>query len=1424
MATGFKIADAYVDVEVDEDALDAGIADVEAKLAAIPDKIIKAGLDAGTIPAQVAEIMAELKGLAADIPANLNEGVIDAQIASLKAKFDALAFDIPAGIDEGALDVELADILAKITALRELFVDIPVNLDLDGLTLSAAKAVALLRGLPNNVEVTFETDDAPLVVGIAKAKALLSAMPGTQEVVIRVDDGALIIAGAEMAAFVAEVETLNAALDATLSREKGPIASAIAGWTLFGQSGLTALHWIVAGTAELLAVLAPAVVAMGAWFAVWLQGAVNVYEHMQAVYGATEATANIFGVTAGQAVGLGHALQTAQNAANPDVYQALGAAVDIVREHFSDLAQVGLEVGRIFDTYMAKLVYDFSAAGGAGTLLNNLLSRMIPDLVELGQVFGGLGHEILLLAGQMPGLAEALLYLLSMFVRGVVDITEFLSKIQLFGVSIVTAAIGLEEFMRWGGLLVGMLGAMGSGFDGFTTKFLTFTRLQEVFMGLFTALPGLIAGAAQALGDFAGRFALLGGEEGPIATALGAFSTKLDSMIGEISFGQAVVVTFAAIAMGILIDKLVTAQSAAQQFVSSLQDMIEKASNLGALQAITQGIGELQGKIAQATQELKMNTDASINNMIAQQGTGRSLGGVQAAIDATKDSIGTYTAAEKAMGDEAQNVIQGAQLLANTYHISLTAAMALATAANVNLAAGITGTGEAADVARIKIMDLVQGYQSMGAPIGAVGNDILALGIQSGLAGTKVEQLEQAWQQFMTNLTGGTTGLADFEQGLKGIQTAVASVSDNLSSGVGLSASVSQVAHLLSDDMAPGTTKATTAWQNFNQVVGSTAPQMINWFQTAGAEGAISGKQFTEAVATMISQLLPFAADSNTATAELSGLAQMMGGPATDNFQTLKGWVDSNRVSTAQYNDIVDKTTIAMSNMSQIAQNLGTVLQSEITNMMDTAKLATSGADGAINTYTKDLENNTQNTDAGKAARAQLIADLEKAGLSSVTAEADVKALTQSVVNNTDSTSAGHAARNEFIGDLGLSGTKATDAKNDIDAYTTKILSNSTTTAQGRQDRLNLIADLEKLGINAKTATTDVDKYTSALKGIPKGEETTLELTGHGNWTVSQLGWALTHPVGSTGTGPPGFASGWKVPGYGGGDIFPALLEPGEAVVSKEHTKRLAGIFKAIGVPGFASGGATDVAGLVPAGMAAEGAVGQTVAGEVAKDIWGELSKIASTAAHDATPGLITVAKYAMGQGATRAAAAGIGGTVAGESGGNPEAVQAGGGGGEGIIQWTPGSSAGPIQPIITGNAERDMGVQLVDMMHYIAGRGGLASINAAGESGGPLGAAYRFSAMLAPLVPGSDVRPSVVQSLYAAGYANGGVIPEPVVGMGLHSGTPYTFAENGPETVVPGARQQGGPIINFYGTQYPTTEQIVALKRQMALSAGVGP
>jgi phage-related protein len=89
-------------------------------------------------------------------------------------------------------------------------------------------------------------------------------------------------------------------------------------------------------------------------------------------------------------------------------------------------------------------------------------------------------------------------------------------------------------------------------------------------------------------------------------------------------------------------------------------------------------------------------------------------------------------------------------------------------------------------------------------------------------------------------------------------------------------------------------------------------------------------------------------------------------------------------------------------------------------------------------------------------------------------------------------------------------------------------------------------------------------------------------------------------------------ASGGKIPGYGGGDTVPALLEPGEAVIDKHKTAKWGWLFKAMGVPGFAAGG------IIPdIGGAISGAWDSAVSG------LGKLKGDLGTGVRDLTNGLL---------------------------------------------------------------------------------------------------------------------------------------------------------------------------------------------------------
>ena len=166
-------------------------------------------------------------------------------------------------------------------------------------------------------------------------------------------------------------------------------------------------------------------------------------------------------------------------------------------------------------------------------------------------------------------------------------------------------------------------------------------------------------------------------------------------------------------------------------------------------------------------------------------------------------------------------------------------------------------------------------------------------------------------------------------------------------------------------------------------------------------------------------------------------------------------------------------------------------------------------------------------------------------------------------------------------------------------------------------------------------------------------------------------------------------------------------------------------------------------------------------------------AKVVETAAEwrQATNNYDTVGLFLFQNGYSAVGAAGVCGCIAGESGGDPEAVQFPSdpeSGGAGLIQWTPASSmeqyGGTCAAAGIGNnsVAVDMRNQMNGILAYNNAQGisNVAELNAQTD---PVAAADFYSETFErPVVPLSDVRPSVAQSVYA--FLTG--TPTPVPGQ----------------------------------------------------------
>lgn len=801
-----------------------------------------------------------------------------------------------------------------------------LSMDLGDFASGIARAKALMKSL--NTDLNINTSG--LDTAAAKVATLKTALSGLNTTVKVNTDGL-----GSMAAKTAAVAAGTTAATAIM----------INGWRLTG----TALHWLIAGGAELAAVTLPALVALGAAVAVMAPAAQNAADHMKAVYTATQASGQMFGVTAGQAVGLTHSLQAVQQAAAPSVFGALGSAIITVNERFGTLGQTGLQVARIFQTFMAKVSLDFGPGGALGGTMDKLLGNMTRDLTGLGQIFGNVLHTVANFASSMPGLAEVLLKVLT-------GVTSFASHLSGIAGPVLTAAMAFEEFNRWGGLVAATLTRVGLAGASLEGGIFSFTRMASVIKGLASVLPMVVS----QVGALVARFSESGGE------AMAGFATSLENSINGLSTFGAVAGGAAAVGLGVLIYKLATAKSSVLQLAQSLQQSVEQASNLNAFQVIISNVQQLNAQLPQVTENFRA---------IARQNFGAAV-----------STLGELSGAVKQQIGDLANIAQGAQAVSKAYGTGFAGALQLADMANVKLA----DWGKNSALIMAQINGVVAGFKAMGAPLTAVGSDINALGIQSALASSQVSQLNSAWDQFIGNLTGGTSGLAALNLDLGNLTTGV----NNVTNVLGKAKSISLSIKTFASDLTSFAGNGAQAWQNFNKVISGSGQQLIDWLRTAGAEGAVSGAQFKQGVLDMASALVPLAADSKTAQAEVLGLVAQID-PSINTWAKLGAAIRQSGASIGGLGSIVSQGTQAMANMQAVASKLGNVLNSALTSALQSAQVQASGAAGAMEKYSAALMSG--NKAAAAADYKGLISDLEKLGLSAQQAAALIASVTQNL-------------------------------------------------------------------------------------------------------------------------------------------------------------------------------------------------------------------------------------------------------------------------------------------------------------------------------------------------------------------------------------------------------------------------------------------
>jgi phage-related protein len=775
------------------------------------------------------------------------------QIANIAARLDAIrefTLNIEPSVDEARLDAAIAEIQLKFDTLRMMAIDPTI----DQATIDAQLAVlqAKLRAFAHLAGVNLE------ITGLPTALAELTAFAGALRAVSDDEDRMIVQSGLIMTFF---------------------------------QNWGTVIHWVVAGGSELAAVGIPAIIAAAAGAAVLYQGVMErVAYRMESLYTTTEALGPAFNTTSGDILGTGDALQAMQDKMNPVAWSMLGDAIDIARQHLGDFVTMGGAVAQVIQKFSAEIAVDLN--GAFGTELTQMVSKGVEDLVEFGQVLGNLGHAILNLAGDMPGLAEVLLKVLDAFTQLILKLTEIPGWI-------ITVAMGFEEFLRWGGLLLDTVG-----------------RLVLALGSL-----DIVEGITPMIGDLGeGMLALTRDEEGARLGMI-AYAQTLLTFLATNPVGWAIDAAAAITALTIVIAR---ADSGTTNWIDTQNKLISTATDYKVINDTVSTLVATNQDLAAA--QANLNTKTSAFQAIAS--------GAQGAVSALTQE---HDVLNQQLVTETKNV----GLISSTYGFTFAESLGVAQAAGVNLSQTLIGNSHAAQVARQEIEGLVTGYEAIGQVGGALGASMNAVSYQASFQDTQVNKLDEAWDSYFQTLTGGTSALASFGTDVAGLSK----VTDNIEGSA-------------------------SAWTSFNSAVVQ-AGQTSDWLRDALASGALSAGQYQDAVKGLVAQMLPFAASSQTAQAELIGVAQQID-PNISSYKQLTQWVGNTKSAQDDLNTAVDQATQKLGNLNSIATDFTGTLQTDVIQATDKAVIAQGGFNGLLDATTQALKNSGEGSSAYKNDLAQL--------------------------------------------------------------------------------------------------------------------------------------------------------------------------------------------------------------------------------------------------------------------------------------------------------------------------------------------------------------------------------------------------------------------------------------------------------------------
>ncbi len=645
-------------------------------------------------------------------------------------------------------------------------------------------------------------------------------------------------------------------------------------------------HGLGFAIGEIAAVLIPVTIAFGAFASAAYPAMTSIIDRMSAVYDVVHATGEIVPPVTDKFNQLAASLR-------PDVYSIFGGLLNVINSRMGTLSTIAQGAGHVLEQLAARSV-NAIVSSGFSSFLQNSVKDLALFGTFIGNIFGIIGNVLKFL----PELAAKALEVLN-------QVTHALE--------VMTGVPAYQWVLH-----------LGMEFHGLFMYATAVVGVIGLIVFAIIKLIGAISKAIEALNTLRIYLGVLALENPAVAIGIAA----------------AAVVGFL-----FIISRL---PSSIQQWQSAQDQLIASQNSLAGVMGITSRDIVTSWDNMKAAQTAYMLAQSQANKGYpAAQGQLQNAHALLGAVDASKKSYEQWASVHQHFIDEMRlEQFRVMELSGNKGIGGLTMAIGILSAAGVKVSDIAHANHDAWLLDLQAVKNLISGYQAMGQRGGLLGNDLNVLSIQVGISDTKVQALNQAWDAFLQLSTGLQSSFITLEQGIQTLG------SSSLSSSVHVGTLTARVQNLsLKGDLSmSGLSQKSLALRSaFQQTLGN-AEQLFNAIRVGAAAGAVSQGQLQTAFASVIAQLLPYAKHSRLVTSQLSTLAQEAGGPATDNFRTLRDWVDANAVSAHNLNGMIDKMTEKLTNVTQVAKNFATTMQQDVISAL---------AQGAAptQTLTQDSEN-----------------------------------------------------------------------------------------------------------------------------------------------------------------------------------------------------------------------------------------------------------------------------------------------------------------------------------------------------------------------------------------------------------------------------------------------------------------------------------